>query len=206
MFTLKSSTSDINAFTSDEIGHYIKEGYHIDAKESMIDKDSDKDCTFKAVLKRDENGIECKVVIKVNDNGDDKNKSFTYHKVETVGDTKWSEERRSFSSYTHSHKEGNPTRFEHIDDIIKLNNGRTKKVRRWKCTTPSAYKHNTCKCKCKEDKNRTDIHMSEIDHIVNNIKRDLNQHTLCSGTYSIKQDSIESEDLLARLVRLIFGL
>lgn len=206
MLTLKSSMADINTFTSDEISHYIKDGYHIDAKESMIDKDSDKDCTFKAVLKRDENGIECKVVIKVSDNGDDKNKSFTYHKVETVGDTKWSEESRSFSSYTHSYKESNHTRFEHVDDIIKLNSGKTKKVRRWKCTTPSAYKHNVCECKCKEDKNRTDLHMSEIDDVVNNIKKDLNKCQSCSGTYSIKQDPIESADSLVRLVRFIFGL
>lgn len=100
MLTKFNSSNDMNTVASDAIHSYIKDGYHIDAKESVIDREKDKDCTFKAVLKKDVDGIECKTVITLNDNGDDKNKTCTYHKVETVGDTMWSEETRSFSSST----------------------------------------------------------------------------------------------------------
>jgi hypothetical protein len=87
----------MNTLASDTIHSYIQDGYRIDAKESVIDRDKDKDCTFKAVLKKDVDGIECKTVITLTDNGDDKNKACMYHKVETVGDTKWSEETRTYS-------------------------------------------------------------------------------------------------------------
>lgn len=100
MLTKFDSSNDMNTVASDAIHSYIKDGYRIDAKESVIDRDKDKDCTFKAVLKKDVDGIECKTVITLTDNGDDKNKACTYHKVETVGDTKWSEETRTFSSST----------------------------------------------------------------------------------------------------------
>lgn len=106
MLTKFNSSNDMNAIASDAISSYINDGYRIDAKESVIDRDKDKDCTFKAVLKKDVDGIELKTTITITDNGDDKNKSCTYHKVETAGDLKWSEETRTFS---------------HSTDQIKLN-------------------------------------------------------------------------------------
>ena len=106
MLTKFNSSNDMNSIASDAISSYINDGYRIDAKESVIDRDKDKDCTFKAVLKKDVDGIELKTTITITDNGDDKNKSCTYHKVETAGDLKWSEETRTFS---------------HSTDQIKLN-------------------------------------------------------------------------------------
>ena len=106
MLTKFNSSNDMNAVASDAISSYINDGYRIDAKESVIDRNKDKDCTFKAVLKKDVDGIELKTTITITDNGDDKNKSCTYHKVETAGDLKWSEETRTFS---------------HSTDQIKLN-------------------------------------------------------------------------------------
>lgn len=108
MLTKFNSSNDMNTVASDAIHSYIEDGYHIDAKESVIDRDKDKDCTFKAVLKKDVDGIECKTTITLTDNGDDKNKACTYHKVETVGDTKWSEETRTFSSSTDKTKLNTP--------------------------------------------------------------------------------------------------
>jgi len=93
----KFNTGDVNATASDAIHSYIANGFRIDAKESVIDPDKDKGCTFKAVLKKDVDGIECKTVIKLSELGDDKNKRCIYNKVESVGDTKWSEETQSFS-------------------------------------------------------------------------------------------------------------
>lgn len=106
MLTKFNSSNDMNTIASDAISSYINDGYRIDAKESVIDRNKDKDCTFKAVLKKDVDGIELKTTITISDNGDDKNKSCTYHKVETAGDLKWSEETRTFS---------------HSTDQIKLN-------------------------------------------------------------------------------------
>jgi len=107
MLTKFNDSNDMNTVASDAIHSYIKDGYHIDAKESVIDREKDKDCTFKAVLKKDVDGIECKTVITLSDNGDDKNKHCTYHKVESVGDTKWSEETRTFSYTTDKTKLNN---------------------------------------------------------------------------------------------------
>ena len=95
-----TKSNDMNAIASDAINSYITYGYRIDAKESVIDRDKDKDCTFKAVLKKDVDGIELKTTITITDNGDDKNKSCTYRKVETAGDLKLSEETRTFSYST----------------------------------------------------------------------------------------------------------
>ena len=98
MLTKFKDSNDMNTLASDAIHSYLKDGYRIDAKESVIDRDKDKDCTFKAVLKKDVDGIECKTVITLFETGkDDSNKTCTYHKVETVGDTQWSEESRTYS-------------------------------------------------------------------------------------------------------------
>ena len=113
-----TKSNDMNAIASDAINSYITYGYRIDAKESVIDRDKDKDCTFKAVLKKDVDGIELKSTITITDNGDDKNKSCTYHKVETAGDLKWSEETRTFSHSTDQIKL-NSTVNNATDDIHK---------------------------------------------------------------------------------------
>ena len=119
MLTKFKDSNDMNTIASDAIHSYIKDGYRIDAKESVIDRDKDKDCTFKAVLKKDVDGIECKTVITLTDNGDDKNKSCTYHKVETVGDTKWSEETRTFSSSTDKTKLNSAVKNHVLDNICR---------------------------------------------------------------------------------------
>lgn len=99
MIELKKFDSDaLNTEISHAIHKYIADGYHIDAKESVIDREKDKDCTFKAVLKKDVDGIECKTIITLHENKNDNSHACKYHKVETVGDTKWSEETRSFST------------------------------------------------------------------------------------------------------------
>lgn len=119
MLTKFNDSNDMNTVASDAIHSYIKDGYHIDAKESVIDREKDKDCTFKAVLKKDIDGINCKTVIKLTDNGDDKNKHCTYHKVETVGDTKWSEETRTFSCTTDKTKLNSAVKNHVLDNICK---------------------------------------------------------------------------------------
>lgn len=200
--TRKDTGDDV----SDMIHSYIKDGYKIDSKESVIDREKDKDCTFKAVLKKDVDGIECKTIITLSDNGDDKNKSCTYHKVDMVGDEKWNEVTSSFNFKTgKSTVIDRQTKFERLDDVIKLHN-KTKKVRRWKCTTPSAYKHNTCncKCECKEDK-KDNTKTSEIDDLVNKIRSNINS-SICSGGSTKSNTSDEVEDSLVTMVRRIFGL
>lgn len=119
MLTKFNDHNDMNTLASDAIHSYIKDGYHIDAKESVIDSEKDKDCTFKAVLKKDVDGIECKTVITLSDNGDDKNKACTYHKVETVGDTEWSEETRTFSSSTDKTKLNSAVKNHVLDNICR---------------------------------------------------------------------------------------
>lgn len=86
MFNNFNDQYDMNNIASDAIHSYIKDGYRIDAAESIVDSDIDKGCTFKAVLKKNENDIEYMAVIKL---FDDKNKSQVSHKVEiTVSATK----------------------------------------------------------------------------------------------------------------------
>lgn len=119
MLTKFNDSNDMNTLASDAIHSYIKDGYRVDAKESVIDREKDKDCAFKAVLKKDIDGIECKTVITITDNGDDKNKSCTYYKVETVGDTKWSEETRTFSSSTDKAKLNSAVKNHVMDNLCK---------------------------------------------------------------------------------------
>lgn len=119
MLTKFNDSNDMNTIASDAIHSYIKDGYRIDAKESVVDSEKDKDCTFKAVLKKDVDGIECKTVITLSDNGDDKNKHCTYHKVESVGDTKWSEETRTFSSSTDKTKLNSAVKNHILDNICR---------------------------------------------------------------------------------------
>lgn len=108
--------NNIDAIVSDAIQSYIKDGYKIDVKESVIDHEEDKDCIFKAVLKRDVDGIECKTVITLNGNEDDKTKYYTYHKVEIVGDTKWSEETYTYNYTTNKYKLNNTVKDNKTDN------------------------------------------------------------------------------------------
>ena len=108
--------NNIDAIVSDAIHSYIKDGYRIDVKESVIDHEEDKDCIFKAVLKRDVDGIECKTVITLNGNEDDKTKYYTYHKVEIVGDTKWSEETHTYNYTTNKYKLNNTVKDNKTDN------------------------------------------------------------------------------------------
>ena len=117
--------NDVNAIVSEAINSCFKEGYTIDAKESVIDREKEKDCTFKTVMKRDLDGIECKTIIKLTNNSDDKNKYCKYHKVEFVGDTKWSEETRTFSCSTDNVK------FNNNDDVDNTCNTCKQNTKQW---------------------------------------------------------------------------
>lgn len=128
MLTKFNSSNDMNAIASDAISSYINDGYRIDAKESVIDRDKDKDCTFKAVLKKDVDGIELKTTITITDNGDDKNKSCTYHKVETAGDLKWSEETRTFSHSTDQIKLNSTVKNHSTDNLRSMHSPRLDNV------------------------------------------------------------------------------
>lgn len=120
MLTKFKDSNDMNTLASDAIHSYLKDGYRIDAKESVIDRDKDKDCTFKAVLKKDVDGIECKTVITLTEAGkDESNKTCTYHKVETVGDTRWSEESRTYSCSTDKTKLNSAVKNHVMDNLCK---------------------------------------------------------------------------------------
>lgn len=149
----KVMTDDI----SDMIRKYTLDGYKIDCKESAVDPDSDvdKDCTFKAVLKKDVDGIECKTIIRLLEEKTAIGKSTTLSKVEYVGDTKWSAESHSYShSYTCPVKNydsdtsawdkyvystmGNKS-FTRLEDVIKTPNKDEDESTKWKCKCPSAF-------------------------------------------------------------------
>lgn len=193
MLTKFNDSSDMNTLASDAIHSYIKDGYRIDAKESVIDRDKDRDCTFKAVLKKDADGIECKTVITLSDNGDDKNKHCTYHKVETVGDTKWSEETRTFS-YSHGSKCCNkpnkweckcPSAFTRLDDYIKLNN-----------------EDESTHIKVNADDSEDDIYNKIVDR-----KKNLKEAFEAKARADKQEENDdELEDSLIKVVRYIFGL
>lgn len=134
MLTKFNNSADVNTMISDDINSYIKDGYRIDAKESMIDHEKDKNCTFKAVLKKDVDGIECKTVITSADKHYDNNKITTYHKVETVGDTKWSEKICTFKSTD----DNDIQNINNKSDNDKLN---TDHYRRRKCLKLISDKH-----------------------------------------------------------------
>ena len=100
MFMTKFDSEYMNSKVEKDIHSYISDDYKIDCKESMIDPE-DKYCTFKAVLKKDVDGIECKTIIKLSESEN----SHMYNKVEIVGDTKWSEESHSYSTSSTSDKD-----------------------------------------------------------------------------------------------------
>lgn len=96
--------NDMNTLASDTINSYIQDGYRIDAKESVVDHEKDKNCTFKAVLKKYVDGVLCKTIITLHESADFNNinklnfKTYTYHRVDLVDDLVWGEETRTFSS------------------------------------------------------------------------------------------------------------
>lgn len=98
MLTKFNDSNDMNTLASDTIHSYIKDGYRIDAKESVIDREKDKNCTFKAALVKDVDGVVCKAVITLTEETCDGCRSLMYHKVDYVDDLKWSEESRGFST------------------------------------------------------------------------------------------------------------
>lgn len=104
MCTKFNNYNDMNTLASDTINSYIQDGYRIDAKESVVDHEKDKNCTFKAVLKKDVDGVLCKTVITLHESADFNNinklnfKTYTYHRVDLVDDLVWGEETRTFSS------------------------------------------------------------------------------------------------------------
>lgn len=104
MLTNFNDSNEMNTFVSDAISARIQDGYRIDAKESVVDHEKDKNCTFKAVLKKDVDGVLCKTVITLHESADFNNinklnfKASTYHRVDLVDDLVWGEETRTFSS------------------------------------------------------------------------------------------------------------
>lgn len=192
MLTKFSDSNDINILASDVINSYIRDGYRIDARESMIDQVKDDDCTFKAVLKRDVDGIECKAVITVSDSGDDKNKYCEYRKVETVGDTKWSEETRTFSysiADRFCNKQGkhdckNKPKLTRLVDYINMNN-----------------EEDDTHIKVNVDDSESDIYNKIVDR-----KRNLKEAIDAKAKDDKKEDDDELEDSLVKLVRCIFGV
>jgi len=111
--------NNMDAVVSDVVHSCINDGYKIDVEESIIDYEEDKNCVFKTVLKKDVDGIECKTVITLNSNEDDKTKYCTYHKVEIVGDTKWSEETYTYNYTTNKYKLNNTVK---DNSLNKTNN------------------------------------------------------------------------------------
>lgn len=217
------NTKDINNDISDTIHEYIRDGYKIDPRESII-TDSDKDCTFKAVLKKDVDGIECKTTITLNENIEGDVRHSTYRKVDLVGNQVFKGETKKFTSLVHkesSNKEvkeenkKNPDglRFERLEDYIKIDDkGKTKKVRRWKVSSPSIIKHHTKvndtnKNSTKENSNvnnKKEVKMSEIDEMVSKIRESLN--TSIKESFVEKDTPDEVEDSLVTMIRRIFGL
>lgn len=186
MLTNLNHANDINTLASDTINSYIQDGYRIDAKESFIDQEKDKNCTFKAVLKKDAYGIECKAVITLSDNGDDKDKHCEYHKVEIVGGTKWSEETRTFSyscankRHSKTAKNGckNKSTFINLTDYINTNN-----------------KDDDTRIKVNVNDSESDIYNKIVDR-----KKNLKE------AIAAKAKDDELEDSLVKLVRYIFGV
>lgn len=191
MLTKFNDSNDMNTLASDVINSYIRDGYRIDAKESVTDIEKDKNRTFKAVLKKDVYGIECKAVITLSDNGDDKNKHCEYHKVETVGDTKWSEETRTFSyscankchNKASKHDCKNKSTFTSLVDYINTNN-----------------EDDNARIKVGSNDSESDIYNKIIDR-----KKNLKEAISAKAKADKKEDD-ELEDSLVKLVRCIFGV
>ena len=203
----KVMTDDI----SDMIRKYTLDGYKIDCKESAVDPDSDvdKDCTFKAVLKKDVDGIECKTIIRLLEEKTAIGKSTTLSKVEYVGDTKWSAESHSYShSYTCPVKDDSESawnKYNRLDDIFKLPNKKDDDSSiKWKCKCPSAFNRLDDYIKLNDKKDEGDAkikftapdgkEVEAVDLHNKNIRVEKDNRIEGDGTVHIKVDSNDSVD------------
>lgn len=217
MLTKFNNFKNINSFISDTIHSYIKDGYNIDMKESAINKEKDGDCAFKSVLKRDVDGIECKAVITLCEKDTTHGKSFTFHKVDSVGDTKWGEETRTFESSCNAYisKDANVHK---VDDSKTTANTHNKKF----------YVKDTHNTKPKQDTKQDDHDVAWVTENCDRIKRILTKNGCdCSWiskyttpqtkqvdnkcdncTHKHEASSTEDnydEDSLVKLIRYLFG-
>jgi hypothetical protein len=127
--------TDVNSEISNIVQHYISDGYSINYKESKPTKQDLTDgCTYKQVLTRDVDGIECKAIIRLyetTEDNDTKNNTLLTI-VDFVGDTKWSEETHWFT----------------VDSKYQSKVNTNSKT--YKCSTPSAYS-NAVDCENEDD-------------------------------------------------------
>lgn len=213
---MKYDADKVNSEIADAIHKYIADGYRIDCKESAIDKDKDKDCTFKAVLKKDVDGIECKTTITLSESGDDSNKSYTYHKVETVGDTRWSEESRSYSSSIKTAKDFKSDPDLRIKDFKSALDFHVDDGSKYTCKCPSAFSR--LEDYIKLNTNTDDKKYDKSDNVkADNDKKKVPIEDLIDKSKPIKDaydkhktffDKLHDEDDmddLIKLVRYIFG-
>lgn len=131
---MRRNDSDIYEMISNVIRDYLNGGFKIDAKESLINSETDKHCTFKAVLK-DTKDTRNKIIITLEDKSSGDNKEYTYRKVEMVNNIKYNEETRTFIS-TKNKKETEKElpsissrdiisgKFKSLKDIINISNQR----------------------------------------------------------------------------------
>lgn len=211
MITKFNDSKDMGIVASDTIQSYIKDDYRIDARESIIDRDRDgKDCTFKAVLKKDANGFKYKTVITLTDSNDAAGNICVYNKVDTVGDIILSEE--SYRTYRSNINAFDNEQFEPLSDITK--EYRESSHSKFGCKLPSVYsclndyiqfnsknEAEGIHIKVNSDESESDIYRKIIDHKKN-----------IEATYKSKEeiDSLpkqdeDIEDSLIKLVRYIFG-
>jgi hypothetical protein len=126
MLTSFNNTNDMNILASNTINSYIQDGYRIDAKESAIDSEKNKNCTFKAVLKKDVDGVLCKTIITLHESdsfssiSNLKFKTYTYHKLDLVDGLVWDEESRTFSSSHRSASINNASNKKDNDSAGKI--------------------------------------------------------------------------------------
>lgn len=119
-FTSNKDYQDMNLVAYDAINSYISKGYHIDVKESIIDHSKDKNCIFKAVLKKEADNSNYKVAIKICGFEDDSNTVCLYSKVETIDNIKLNEETRSFSLRKYDVNKIADSKFKRLSDVVNI--------------------------------------------------------------------------------------
>ena len=213
MLTNFNNFKDVNGFISDTIHSYIKDGYNIDMKESAIDKEKDGDCTFKSVLKRDVDGVECKAVITLHEKDTTHGKSFTFHKVDSVGDTKWGEETRTFESScnvcsskdTNTNKDvtSKTTTNAHSKKFCVKDTHNTKQKQdeddsKWVTENSDRLKRILAKngCDCSWISKYTTPQTKQVEHKCDNCT--------CKQNTPSTEDNYD-EDSLVKLIRYLFG-
>lgn len=191
-----SVSKNVNNDVSDIIHSYIKDGYKLDPQESIIDKEKDKDCTFKAVLNKDVDGAKHKTTITMSETNDNGIKCSTYRKVDLINGAACKGETKKSTS------PANEPTFKSLDDYVKVGD-KKKKVRRWKCVTP--HKDTKQENVTTAPNNVYTNRVSEIDELVNKIRSNIDA-SICSGFSTKSNQSDEVEDSLVTMVRRIFGL